>query len=165
MIQFSLNGSEVLVDDSEPANSLLNVLRDELGVYTPKNACTQGECGSCSVLFNGKVICSCLMPICSAEGGAVVTMEGLEEDREAAAIRSALTNCGGIQCGFCTPGIVVTSTQMLKADPSVSRDAMRDHLAGNLCRCTGYTKILDGIEAARNRLAEGEAMAASDGMR
>jgi aerobic carbon-monoxide dehydrogenase small subunit len=150
-----VNGVDHSVEDSEPWESLLFVLRERLGLYGTKNACEQGECGSCSVLVDDQVVCACLVPARAAEGRRVVTVEGLDGDDVATAVRDHVRTGGGVQCGFCTPGFVVTATAMLKRNPEATRQQIAEGLAGNLCRCTGYRKILEAVDQARDALAGG----------
>jgi carbon-monoxide dehydrogenase small subunit len=148
-----VNGTQHHIDDSESWESLLFVLRERLGLYGTKNACEQGECGSCSVLVADEVVCACLMPARQAEGRRVVTIEGLDDDEVAGAVAQHVHGVGGVQCGFCTPGFIVTATAILKSNPQAGREQIAEGLAGNLCRCTGYRKILDAVDQARLELA------------
>ena len=148
----TVNGVDHLVEDPEPWESLLVVLRERLGLYGSKNACEQGECGSCSVLIDDEAVCACLVPVRTAEGRRVVTIEGLDDDAVAGVVRDRMRSCGAVQCGFCTPGFVVTATAFLKRTPDASRHDIAEGLAGNLCRCTGYRKILDAVDDARAAL-------------
>ena len=131
-----------------PGASLLTFLRDHLGLYGSKNACEQGECGSCSVLLDGILVCSCLVLAAAAEGSRVVTVEGLGEDPVTAAVQTAMVSAGGVQCGFCTPGFVVSLSDLLRRNPDPDDFQLREALSGNLCRCTGYVKIFDAAHAA-----------------
>jgi aerobic carbon-monoxide dehydrogenase small subunit len=126
--------------------SLLYVLRERLGFYGSKNACEQGECGSCSVELDGALVCSCLVLAAAADGAEVRTVEGLGEDRVGLAVQEAMVAAGGVQCGFCTPGFVVAMTDLLRRNPDPGEMEVREALSGNLCRCTGYVRI---FEAAR----------------
>jgi aerobic carbon-monoxide dehydrogenase small subunit len=148
-VKLDVNGAEQLVEGAEPWESLLFVLRERLGLYGSKNACEQGECGSCSVLVDDTVVCACLMPVIQAEGRHVVTVEGLDDDRLATDVRDRICAVGGVQCGFCTPGFVVTATGLLRSRPDATHDDVLEGLAGNLCRCTGYRKIIEAVDAAR----------------
>lgn len=152
-MRLSVNGVDHEVEGAEPWESLLFVLRERLGLYGTKNACEQGECGSCSVLVDGVVVCSCLVPVVQAEERSIVTVEGLDDDPLGALVRDKLAEAGGVQCGFCTPGFVVTATAMVRESPGLTADSLAEGLAGNLCRCTGYRKILDAIDAARSEWA------------
>ena len=128
--------------------SLLFALREGLGLPGSKNACEQGECGSCSVLLDGRLVCSCLVLAAQADGHEVVTVEGLAEDGRLHRIQEAFAATGAVQCGFCTPGLVVATAALLERSPEPSDDEIREALSGNLCRCTGYAKILDAVRMA-----------------
>jgi carbon-monoxide dehydrogenase small subunit len=129
------------------AESLLETLREELGLPGSKNACEQGECGSCSVILDGSLVTSCLVMAADCEGSEVTTVEGLSSDRELHAVQQALIDAGAVQCGFCTPGFVVAAAHLFEQDPHPSSDTIREELSGNICRCTGYGAILRGLEA------------------
>ena len=128
--------------------SLLFALREGLGLPGSKNACEQGECGSCSVLLDGRLVCSCLVLAAQAQGHDVVTVEGLAEDGNLHRVQEAFAETGAVQCGFCTPGFVVAATDLLARNPRPSDDEIREALSGNLCRCTGYAKIFDAVRMA-----------------
>ena len=132
--------------------SLLDVLRNELGMPGSKDACEQGECGSCSVLFDGELVCSCLVMIGDCEGAAVTTVEGLGEPGALHPVQEAMLAAGAVQCGFCTPGFVVSAAHLFETDPHPAPTEIREALSGNICRCTGYGAILRALEA----LAGGE---------
>jgi aerobic carbon-monoxide dehydrogenase small subunit len=132
-------------------SSLLSALRDDLGLPGSKNACEQGECGSCSVWLDGEVVCACLVLAAQAEGREVRTVEGLAEDGRLSPVQEAFLEAGAVQCGFCTPGLIVAVTDLLARDPRPSEATVREALAGNICRCTGYEKILDAVELAAAR--------------
>jgi aerobic carbon-monoxide dehydrogenase small subunit len=142
-VELRING-EVHEADVWEGESLLYALRERLGFPGSKNACEQGECGSCSVLLDGELVCSCLVLAAQAEGHDVVTVEGLPMNR----VQEAFVKTGAVQCGFCTPGFVVAATDLLARNPSPSDDEIREALSGNLCRCTGYAKILDAVTLA-----------------
>ena len=147
MISFRLNGRSVAV--RAPALSrLLDVLRGELALTGTKEGCGEGECGACSVLVDGQVVCSCLVPVCQVEGCRVETIEGLAAGDELHVLQGAFLEHGGAQCGICTPGMLVAAKALLDATSAPSLDAVRVALAGNLCRCTGYTKIVESVMAA-----------------
>jgi aerobic carbon-monoxide dehydrogenase small subunit len=131
--------------------SLLFALREALGLPGSKNACEQGECGSCSVLLDGRLVCSCLVLAAQAEGHDVVTVEGLSEDGELHRVQEAFAETGAVQCGFCTPGFVVATADLLARAPDPTDDEIREALSGNLCRCTGYAKIFDAVRLAASR--------------
>jgi aerobic carbon-monoxide dehydrogenase small subunit len=131
--------------------SLLFALRERLGLPGSKNACEQGECGSCSVLLDGTLVCACLVLAAQADGHDVVTVEGLAQDERLHPVQEAFTETGAVQCGFCTPGLVVATADLLARNPAPSEDEMREALSGNLCRCTGYAKIFDAVRLAAER--------------
>jgi carbon-monoxide dehydrogenase small subunit len=136
-----------------PGASLLTLLRDSLELPGSKNACEQGECGSCSVWLDGDVVCACLVPAAQAEGAVVRTVEALSDGDTLHAVQEAFLATGAVQCGFCTPGMVVAAADLLERDPAPSDQVIREALAGNLCRCTGYQKILDAVHLAAEDLA------------
>ncbi|MEX2102457.1 MAG: (2Fe-2S)-binding protein [Gaiellaceae bacterium] len=146
-IQVSVNGERHEADVWE-GESLLFALREHMGLPGSKNACEQGECGSCSVLLNGVLVCACLVLAAQAEGHEVVTVEGLAQDGELHPVQEAFVETGAVQCGFCTPGLVVAAADLLKRVPEPSEDEIREALSGNLCRCTGYQKIFDAVRMA-----------------
>jgi carbon-monoxide dehydrogenase small subunit len=150
-IELRVNGE---ARDAEvwPGESLLFALRERLGLPGSKNACEQGECGSCSVLLDGELVCACLVLAVQAHGHDVVTVEGLAQDGGLHPVQEAFVEAGAVQCGFCTPGLVVAAVDLLRRAPSPSEDEVREALSGNLCRCTGYAKILDAVRLASERL-------------
>ena len=131
--------------------SLLYALRERLGLPGSKNACEQGECGSCSVLLDGTLVCACLVLAAQADGHEVVTVEGLVEHGRLHRVQEAFVEAGAVQCGFCTPGLVVATADLLERSPDPGEDEIREALSGNLCRCTGYTKIFDAVRLAASR--------------
>jgi aerobic carbon-monoxide dehydrogenase small subunit len=131
--------------------SLLFALRERLGLPGSKNACEQGECGSCSVLLDGTLVCACLVLAAQADGHEVVTVEGLVEEGRLHRVQEAFVQAGAVQCGFCTPGLVVATADLLERSPDPGEDEIREALSGNLCRCTGYTKIFDAVRLAATR--------------
>jgi len=147
-VSCTVNGHEQSVDGVLEFESLLQFLRDHLGLVGTKNACEQGECGSCSVFLDGVLVCSCLVGAGQAEGSVVTTIEGIADGADLDPVQSAFVEAGAIQCGFCTPGLVMGARDLLSriADPDDAQ--IREALAGNLCRCTGYEKILDAVHAA-----------------
>jgi carbon-monoxide dehydrogenase small subunit len=149
----TVNGEPREADDVWEGESLLYVLRERLGLPGSKNACEQGECGSCSVYLNGTLVCACLVLAGQAEGAEVVTVEGLAGDGELHPVQQAFVETGAVQCGFCTPGLVVATHDLLRREPRPSDAQVREALAGNLCRCTGYEKILDAVRLAAERMA------------
>jgi aerobic carbon-monoxide dehydrogenase small subunit len=134
-----------------PGESLLFALRERLGLPGSKNACEQGECGSCSVLLDGTLVCACLVLAVQADGHEVVTVEGLAENGELHRVQEAFVEAGAVQCGFCTPGLVVATADLLSRRPEPTEDEVREALSGNLCRCTGYQKIFDAVRIAGRR--------------
>jgi carbon-monoxide dehydrogenase small subunit len=132
--------------------SLLFALRERLGLPGSKNACEQGECGSCSVLLDGTLVCACLVLAAQADGHEVVTVEGLAENGTLHPVQQAFVEAGAVQCGFCTPGLVVAAASLLRENPQPTDDEIREALSGNLCRCTGYAKIFDAVRLAAERM-------------
>jgi aerobic carbon-monoxide dehydrogenase small subunit len=149
-ISLTINGEQHEADCWE-GESLLFALREKLGFPGSKNACEQGECGSCSVLLDGTLVCACLVLAVQADGHDVVTVEGLADGEELHPVQEAFVEAGAVQCGFCTPGLVVATVDLLKRTPSPSDDEIREALSGNLCRCTGYAKIFDAVRLAASR--------------
>ena len=148
----TINGEPREVDGLWEGESLLHVLRERLALPGSKNACEQGECGSCSIYLDGELVCSCLVMAGQAEGREIVTVEGLAPDEdELHPIQEAFIQAGAVQCGFCTPGFVVAAADLLRRIPDPSDDEIREALSGNLCRCTGYQKILDAVHVAAER--------------
>jgi aerobic carbon-monoxide dehydrogenase small subunit len=148
-----VNGTPRQADGVWEGESLLTTLREHLDLPGSKNACEQGECGSCSVYLDGELVCSCLVLAAQAEGREVVTVEGIApSDGELHEVQRAFVEAGGVQCGFCTPGLVVASHDLLSRNPHPSDPEIREALAGNLCRCTGYEKIIDAVRLAAERM-------------
>ena len=155
-VDLTVNGERRQADDVWEGESLLYLLRERLGLPGSKNACEQGECGSCSVYLDGDVVCACLVAAGQAAGRDVVTVEGLAGAAAAAElhpVQQAFLDAGAVQCGFCTPGLVVAVHDLLRRAPRPDDAQVREALAGNLCRCTGYEKILDAVRLAAGRLA------------
>ena len=146
LIRLTVNGTLHEVE-APPADSLLRLLRERLGLAGTKDACDQGECGSCSVWLDRQVVCSCLVPAIQADGREVRTVEALANGG-LHPVQEAFLAAGAVQCGFCTPGMVVAAADLLDRHPRPSDDEIREALSGNLCRCTGYRKILDAVRAA-----------------
>jgi aerobic carbon-monoxide dehydrogenase small subunit len=146
-IALRVNGEEREADVWE-GESLLFALREGLGLPGSKNACEQGECGSCSVLLDGTLVCACLVLAAQADGHDVVTVEGLGSDGVLHPVQEAFVAAGAVQCGFCTPGLIVATVDLLRRAPQPSDDEIREALSGNLCRCTGYQKIFDAVRLA-----------------
>ena len=146
-IRLVVNG-EAREADVWGGESLLFILRERLGLPGSKNACEQGECGSCSVLLDGVLVCACLVLGAQADGHEVGTVEGLAADGRLHPVQEAFVQAGAVQCGFCTPGLVVATVDLLRRTPHPGDDEIREALAGNLCRCTGYAKIFDAVRIA-----------------
>ncbi len=147
-MKLTVNGTEREVD-SPPLETLLQVLREEIGVTSPKAGCQQGGCGACTVLVDGEPRRSCLIPVGAVDGSAVTTVEGLTgNDGTLSTVQAAFYAKYAAQCGFCTPGFVVAATALLEREPGASRDQILEGLAGHMCRCTGYVKIVAAVEAA-----------------
>ena len=136
---------------AHPMARLLDVLRDGLGLTGTKEGCGEGECGACTVLLNGRVVNSCLIPALQAQGAEVVTVEGLADGDRLSPMQSAFLTHNAAQCGFCTPGMLIAAEDLLRRNPTPDREQVRAGLAGNLCRCTGYSKILDAVQAVAKR--------------
>lgn len=153
IVEFILNGEATHARVVSPS-SLLDILRDQLGHPGSKNACDQGECGSCSVVLDGEVVCSCLVMAADVAGSDVETVEGVAADGVLNAVQQAMHEAGAVQCGFCTPGIVVTATALFAGNPSPAREEIKEALAGNICRCTGYGAIVRALETLAGRAAE-----------
>jgi carbon-monoxide dehydrogenase small subunit len=149
----TVNGTERTADDVWPGESLLHLLRERLGLPGAKNACEQGECGSCTVYLDGEPVCACLVAAGQAIGREVTTVEGLADGQALHPVQEAFVEAGAVQCGFCTPGLVVMASDLLARVPEPSDPEIREALAGNLCRCTGYEKILDAVRLAARRQA------------
>jgi carbon-monoxide dehydrogenase small subunit len=155
-VELTVNGERRQADDVWEGESLLYVLRERLGLPGSKNACEQGECGSCSVYLDGEVVCACLVAAGQAAGSDVVTVEGLagsgDGGNDLHPVQQAFLDAGAVQCGFCTPGLVVAVHDLLERNPSPDDAEVREALAGNLCRCTGYEHILTAVRTAAERL-------------
>ncbi|HXP21307.1 MAG TPA: (2Fe-2S)-binding protein [Streptosporangiaceae bacterium] len=148
-----VNGASRQADDVWPGESLLFVLRERMGLPGSKNACEQGECGSCTVYLDGVPVCACLVAAGQADGRDIVTVEGLASGAELHPVQQAFIDAGAVQCGFCTPGLLVAAHDLLARDPDPADADIREALAGNLCRCTGYGQILAAVRLAAQRLA------------
>jgi carbon-monoxide dehydrogenase small subunit len=149
----TVNGEVRQVDDVWPGESLLYVLRERMGLPGSKNACEQGECGSCTVYLDGVAVCACLVAAGQAQGRDVVTVEGLTDGAALHPVQQCFVDADAVQCGFCTPGLIVATHDLLGRNPAPSDPEIREALAGNLCRCTGYEKILDAVRLAAERMA------------
>ena len=147
IVGFDVNGMARDVEVA-PMKRLLDVLREELRLTGTKEGCGEGECGACSVIIDGEVINSCLVPVCQVQGAAILTVEGLARDGRLDPLQQAFFECGGAQCGICTPGMLIAARVLLDDNSQPTRDEIKEAIAGNLCRCTGYTKIIEAIEQA-----------------
>ncbi len=145
--ELELNGRKVQLE-GDPMARLLDVLRIDAGLIGTKEGCGEGECGACSVLLDGDVVCACLVPLFQVAGRKVLTVEGLAKKNDLDPVQNAFVTEGGVQCGACTPGILITVRALLESKPKPTRDEIRDALGGNLCRCTGYERIFTAIELA-----------------
>ena len=145
-IQFTINGEQVEVE-AEPRETLLQVIRDKLSLTGSKEACGLGECGACTVLMNGTPVYSCLILAVEAEGKDILTVEGLAEGEKLHPLQEAFRDYGAVQCGFCTPGMLLTAKALLEENPRPTEEEVRTAIAGNICRCTGYVKIVEAILA------------------
>jgi aerobic carbon-monoxide dehydrogenase small subunit len=149
-LQFTVNGVLRSIR-AYPMERLLDVLRHHLGLTGTKEGCGEGECGSCSVLLDGQLVNSCLVPVLQAQGANIVTIEGLAPGAQLDAVQTAFLECGGAQCGICTPGMILAACHLLSRKPAPTLDDIREGLAGNLCRCTGYLQILEAVAQAAQR--------------
>ena len=150
-VSCTVNGSPAVADDVWEGESLLFMLRERLGLPGSKNACEQGECGSCTVYLDGATVCACLVAAGQAQGRDVRTVEGIAAGGALDAVQQAFIDTGAVQCGFCTPGLIVAADDLLRRVPRPADPEIREALAGNLCRCTGYQKILDAVRLAAAR--------------
>jgi carbon-monoxide dehydrogenase small subunit len=151
-IDFRVNGSTHTVD-TYPMSRLLDVLREQIGLTGTKEGCGEGECGACSVLVNGELVNSCLVPVLQVAESDILTVEGLAEDGRLHPVQQAFAEAGGAQCGICTPGMILAACVLLERFPRPTNEQIRDGLAGNLCRCTGYQKIFDAVREAGKAMA------------
>jgi len=154
-ITATVNGEVMQADDVWEGESLMYVLRERLGLPGSKNACEQGECGSCTVYLDGLPVCACLVAAGQAQGASIGTVEGLASGDALHPVQEAFVAAGAVQCGFCTPGLVVAAHDLLTRHGQPSDLQIREALAGNLCRCTGYEKILEAVHLAAHRMSEG----------
>lgn len=152
-ITLTVNGSAEVVD--VPGHmTLLQLLRDKLALTGTKNGCASGECGACTVMLNGDAVNSCMVLAAECDGAEVITVEGLSQAGKLDPIQQAMIDLGGVQCGFCTPGVLISARALLNRNPHPSEYEIRDALTGNLCRCTGYNRIVEAIKAAAERISE-----------
>jgi carbon-monoxide dehydrogenase small subunit len=149
-INVNVNGTEEQL--VVPSNmTLMRMLRESLALTGTKNGCSAGECGACTVLLNGEPVNSCMVLAAECDGTHIVTVEGLAGDQQLDPLQDAIIAAGGVQCGFCIPGVLISSRALLDRNPNPSEDEIRQALVGNLCRCTGYTRVIDGVKAAARR--------------
>lgn len=146
-IVLTANGKQVSIR-AHPMERLLDVLRHQLGLTGAKEGCGEGECGSCSVLMDGALVNSCLVPILQAQGSNIITIEGIADGPELSALQRVFVDAGGAQCGICTPGMIMAASDLLTKTPQPTKDQINDALSGNLCRCTGYAQICEAIAQA-----------------
>ena len=153
-LTMNVNGKDVTLE-IEPDELLVEVLRDRLGLTGTKVGCEEGECGACTVLLDGKAVVSCLLPAMKAQGRKVETVEGLAAEGKLHPLQQAFIDCGAVQCGYCTPGMLMSAKALLDENPSPSEEEIREAISGNLCRCTGYRKIVEAIKAASSSVTGG----------
>ena len=153
-ISFKLNGRDVSIT-TDPLRRLIDVLREDFDLKGVKEGCSEGECGACSILFNGRMVTSCIIPVGAADGQSIMTIEGLRETEKGKVIINAFADGGAVQCGFCIPGMVIAAYCILEKNPDPSEDEIRLGISGNICRCTGYDLIVESIRLAATR---GEAL-------
>ena len=148
-IQFNLNGNDVSVT-ADPNKRLVDFLREDMGMTSVKEGCGEGECGACTIIYNGKAVTSCLMLAGQADGSTIVTLEGVSENGQLNYIQQAFVDAGAVQRGYCTPGMVLSAKALLDKKPDATDEEIRRAMSGNLCRCTGYSKIIKAVEMARD---------------
>lgn len=154
-INFNLNGADVSVS-AAPNKRMVDFLRDDLGLTSVKEGCGEGECGACTIIYNGDAVTSCLMMAGQADGSTIITMEGLAKNGELDKVQKAFVDVGAVQCGYCLPGMVLSAKALLDKKPNASNDEIKRAMSGNLCRCTGYSKIIEAVETARDTKGGGE---------
>lgn len=147
MIAFNLNGKEVQTN-SEPTKRLLDVLREEFNLTAPKEGCGEGECGACAILLDGNLVNSCITAIGSVQGAKVITLEGFRDTPQYQLLNHAFAVCGAVQCGYCTPGMIMAAQSLLSKKPHPTVEEIREGISGNLCRCTGYNMIINAVQMA-----------------
>ncbi len=152
-IKFKLNGRPVWTEIS-PSDRLLDILRENFDLTGTKEGCGEGECGACSIIMDGRLVNSCIVPAFQADGAEIETIEGISKSELGTAIVEAFADCGAVQCGFCIPGFVIAAVALLRDNPTPNRDEIVTALSGNLCRCTGYEKIIEGIIETVNRIGD-----------
>ena len=149
IIEFTLNG-EKYKKNADPGKRLVDFLREDMGLTGTKEGCGEGECGACTIIYNGKAVTSCLMLAGQADGSTIVTLEGVSENGQLNYIQQAFVDAGAVQCGYCTPGMVLSAKALLDKKPDATDEEIRRAMSGNLCRCTGYSKIIKAVEMARD---------------
>lgn len=149
-INFRLNDKEVVLETS-PNRRLLDVIREDFGLTGPKEGCGEGECGACAVLLNGQIVNSCSVPVANVDGHSIITIEGFSKTKQYKVIRDAFSEAGAVQCGFCTPGMIIATQSLLSVNPHPSDYEIKVGLSGNLCRCTGYNLIIKAVEIAAKK--------------
>ena len=149
-IKFKLNGKQVKIT-TDPLRRLIDVLREDFGCKGVKEGCSEGECGACSILFNGKMVTSCIIPIGAADGQEIMTIEGISQTEKGKVITEAFADGGAVQCGFCIPGMVIAAYYLLENNPDPTEEEIRLGISGNICRCTGYDLIVESIHLAAER--------------
>ncbi|HSH36521.1 (2Fe-2S)-binding protein [Schnuerera sp.] len=154
-IQLKVNGKNYSLNIDENMR-LIDLLRDKLGLLGTKEGCGEGECGACTVIMDGETVTSCLVMAFQADGSEILTIEGLGEGERVHPIQQAFIDAGAVQCGFCTPGMIMSAKALLDKNPNPSREEIREGISGNLCRCTGYNKIVDAVELAIKYIEEGK---------
>lgn len=155
-IHFNLNGKDVSVN-ADPNKRLVDFLREDMGMTSVKEGCGEGECGACTIIYNGKAVTSCLMLAGQVDGATVITLEGVSENGELNYIQQAFVDAGAVQCGYCTPGMVLSAKALLDKKPDATNEEIKRAMSGNLCRCTGYAKIIEAVETARDVKGGGKA--------
>lgn len=150
-IEFTVNGKK-RTEKVTPSMRLLDLLRDELGLTGSKEGCGQGECGACSVIMDGKLVASCLILAAQADGSEIITIEGVRKGNDLHQIQKSFIEAGAVQCGFCTPGMIMATKDLLDKNPDPSSEEIKRGLSGNICRCTGYAKIFDAVKMSAEKL-------------
>lgn len=152
-IKLTVNGRKINAK-VDPTMTLLNFLHDDLGYFGVKEGCGEGECGACTVIYNGKTVCSCLVLAVEADGAEVLTVEGLSDGKQLSILQQEFIKCDALQCGFCTPGMLMTARSLLDRNPDPTVEEIKEALSGNYCRCTGYFPIINAVQAAAKRERE-----------
>lgn len=147
LMNFNVNGKDYNVE-ADPSMRLIDLIRDVIGLTGTKEGCSEGECGACTVIMDGETVTSCLLLAGQAEGHKIITIEGVAVNGELTALQQAFVDLGAVQCGFCTPGLILSAKALLDKNPHPTRDEIKTAISGNLCRCTGYKKVIEAIEYA-----------------